>query len=293
MNSPARFEGARRSEAVRVWLLGGFRVSVGSKIITRDAWRLRKAAALVKLLALVPNHHLHREQTMNILWPDLGRQAASNNLRGALHAARKTLGPAEGFFYLASEDERLALCPGCDLWVDVDAFEDASATARRARDPAAYRAALELYSGEVLPEDRYEEWAEGRRQELHHTWLSLHLELARVYEERGKYEQGMAVLQRAVSEEATNEQMHVGLMRLYALSDRRGEALAQYERLREALSGELDAEVGASTERLRGEIAAGRFPGAIRPSRLQRSCPIRTSTTCRPPGLASSAGSKR
>ena len=47
-----------------------------------------------------------------------------------------------------------------DLWVDVDAFEEAAATARRTKDPAAYRAALDLYGGELLPGDRYEGWAE-------------------------------------------------------------------------------------------------------------------------------------
>jgi non-specific serine/threonine protein kinase len=149
--------------------------------------------------------------------------------------------------------------PRGDLWVDVDAFEEAAVSARHARDPGAYRAAIELYSGELLPADRYEDWAEGRRHELRHTWLSLHLELARVYEGRREYEKGIDVLQRAVLEEPTNEQMHASLMRLYAFSDRRREALAQYERLREALSGELDAKVGATTERLREEIAAGRF----------------------------------
>ncbi len=53
---------------MRVWLLGGFRVSVNSGIIAEDQWRLRKAAALVKLLALAPNHRLHREQVMDLLW---------------------------------------------------------------------------------------------------------------------------------------------------------------------------------------------------------------------------------
>ena len=37
-------------EAVRVWLLGGFWVSVGSKTIEQDQWRLRKAASLVNFL---------------------------------------------------------------------------------------------------------------------------------------------------------------------------------------------------------------------------------------------------
>ena len=144
-------------EAVRVRLLGGFWVAVGTRTIEEDAWRLRKAAALVKLLALAPGHRLHREQLMDLLWPEVGKKAASNNLRHALHAARTILDPTAGSRYLASEDESLVLCPGGDVWVDVEAFEAAAATARRARDPAAHRAALDLYGGELLPEDRYEE----------------------------------------------------------------------------------------------------------------------------------------
>src|SRR5215208_879246 len=206
-------------EAVRIWLLGSFRVALGARPIEKDAWRLRKAAALIKLLALAPGHRLHREQVMDLLWPELGKKAASNNLRNTLHAARKILDPAGGSRYLASEDDSLVLCPGGDLWVDVDAFEEAAVGARRSGDPAAYRAAINLYSGDLLPEDRYEEWAESRRQELRHTWLSLHVELARAYEGRGEYERGIEALQRALSEEPTNEEVYAGLMRLYAFSD--------------------------------------------------------------------------
>ena len=42
--------------------------------------------------------------------------------------------------------------------MDVEVFEEAADTARRSNDPSAYRAAIELYSGELLPEDRFEEW---------------------------------------------------------------------------------------------------------------------------------------
>jgi predicted ATPase len=48
-------------------------------------------------------------------------------------------------------------------------------------------------------------------------------------------------------------------MRLYALSGRRRDALAQYERLREVLYRELEAEPDATTRRLRDDIAVGRF----------------------------------
>jgi len=196
---------------------------------------------------------------MNLLWPDLGRKAASNNLRPVLHAARKILDPAKGSRYLASQDESLVLCPGGQLWVDVEAFAEAGFSARRSQDPAAYRAAIELYAGELLPDDRYEEWAENRRGELRRLYIELLVDLSGLYEERGQYGQAAERLQRALSEEPANEEAHAGLIRLYALSGRQGEALTQYERLRETLSGELGTEPGATTRVLRDEIAAGRF----------------------------------
>src|SRR5437763_17173917 len=82
--------GRTRAE-VRIELLGGFRVAVGANVVDESAWRLRKARALVKLLALVPEHSMHREQAIDALWPTLEAGAASNNLRQALFIARRAL----------------------------------------------------------------------------------------------------------------------------------------------------------------------------------------------------------
>jgi len=246
-------------ETVRVRLLGGFSASVGSRTIHHDEWRLRKAAALMKVLALAPGHRLHREQAMDLLWPDSGRKAASNNLRYALHALRRTLAtsPPSGARYVTSEDESLVMCPNGELWVDVEAFEEAAATGRRAQDPAAYRAALDLYSSELLPGDRYETWTEGRREELQQLYLALLVELAGLYEDRGEYGPAVEVLHKVVMVEPTSEEAHARLMRLYAYSGRQEEALRQYEKFGEALSRELGAEPGTDAQRLRQEIATG------------------------------------
>jgi predicted ATPase/DNA-binding SARP family transcriptional activator/DNA-binding CsgD family transcriptional regulator len=249
-----------KRETVRVWLLGGFRVSVGSGTIPQDAWRLRKAATLVKLLALTPGHRLHREQAMDLLWPDSGRKTASNSLRNTLHTARKIFDPAMGSRYLASEDESLVLCPKGDLWVDVDAFEEAAATARGAKEPAAYRAALDLYEGDLLPEDRYEQWTEGRREELRQLYLALLVELAGLQEDRDELGLAIETLRKATSKEPILEEAHVSLMRLHALLGRPERALAQYERLRDVLSRGLGTRPAGSSRRLRDEIAAGSFP---------------------------------
>ena len=261
-------ERVRRSEvargenrkSLRVWLLGGFRVSVGSTTIPKDAWRLRKAATLVKLLALAPGHRMHREQAMDLLWPDSGSKAASNSLRSTLHTARKILDPALGSRYLASEDESLVLCPEGDLWVDVDAFEQATARARGTKEPATYRAALDLYQGDLLPEDRYEEWTEGRREELRQLYLALLVKLARLHEERAEHGLAIKALRKVTAKESTLEEAHVDLMRLHAISGRPERALTQYERLREVLSRGLGTRPAASSRRMRDEIAAGSLP---------------------------------
>jgi predicted ATPase/DNA-binding SARP family transcriptional activator/DNA-binding CsgD family transcriptional regulator len=257
-----------RPETLRLWLLGGFRVSVGTRTVEDGAWRLRKAASLVKLLALAPSHHLHRERAMDLLWPEHGRRAAANNLSQALHAARHALEPddaqaASG--YLASQGEQLVLCPKGELWLDVEAFEEAAATARRSRDRAAYRAALNLYAGELLPKDPYEEWVEVPREGLRQLCLALLVELGSLHEERGEYGPGIEALRRVLDEEPTRQEAHIGLMRLYALGGRQAEALAQYARLEETLSRKLGAEPQASSRALMEEIATGRFPPPNRP----------------------------
>ena len=267
MCPPADFEGAARSvmptgestEPVRIWLLGGLRVSVGSRVIEDTQWRLRKPAALVKLLALAPAHRLQREQVMDRLWPDSSKRSSSNNLRQTLHTARKILDPVSGSRFLQSDNDSLVLCKEGDIWVDLEAFEEAARTARRSKDPAAYRAALDLYAGELLPEDRYEEWAQDRREGLRRTYLELLVALSGAHEERGEHGLAIEVLRRAIAEDATNEGARAGLMRLHALSGQQGEALAQYGKLREVLSGELGAEPSLATRSLYEEIATGTF----------------------------------
>jgi DNA-binding SARP family transcriptional activator len=78
--------GDREQEPVRIWLLGGFRSSIGPRVIGAERWRLTKAANLIKLLGLAPQHRLHRERVMYTLWPDLDAKRASNNLHRTLHS---------------------------------------------------------------------------------------------------------------------------------------------------------------------------------------------------------------
>jgi predicted ATPase/DNA-binding SARP family transcriptional activator/DNA-binding CsgD family transcriptional regulator len=246
---------------MRIRLLGDFEVSVGPRIVDGASWRLRKAASLVKLLALAEGHRLHREQAMDLLWPDLAKKPASNNLRGTLYVARRILDPhpSTASRYLELHGEQLVLCPAGRLWVDAEAFEEAASVARSSRSPAAFRAAIGLYGGELLPGDRHEAWAEGRREELRREYLTLLMELARLHREKREHGPAIEALGRAIEEEPADEEAHAALMHLYALSGRPEQGLAQYERLCDVLARKLSKRPAEATIRLRDEIASGRY----------------------------------
>jgi DNA-binding SARP family transcriptional activator len=143
---------------VSVTLLNGFAAEVDGEPVPDRAWRLKKARELVNLLAIALNHRLHREQIMDVLWGDRAPDAAANNLHQAVHVARRALDPSA----IEVRDEMVRLVAD----VDVDRLEAAAADARRARTAGAYLGALALYPGDLLPENRYDDWAQERRDEL-------------------------------------------------------------------------------------------------------------------------------
>src|SRR6478609_2167600 len=97
--------------SVRITLLGGFAVVVDGAVMTAP-WRLRKAKTLVKLLALRTGHRLHRD----VLFDDVVELGGDGVVS-----------------------------------VDVDHFEDAAARAAATGAVDDLRAALDTWSGELLP----------------------------------------------------------------------------------------------------------------------------------------------
>jgi DNA-binding SARP family transcriptional activator len=237
--------------------LGAFRVTCGERVVPDDAWRRRKPAGLLKLLAMAPGHRMHREQLMDLLWPELDPAAAGANLRKAAHHARAALDDAAagGGEMIVTAGEVLAIDAN-DLVVDTEQFRALLTTARRATELDAYRQAIDAYRGELLPDDRYDEWAVSARRELHLEFLAGLTEMAALLEARGEVEAAIATVRRLVAEEPTDEEGHAGLMRLYALAGRRADALRQYEHLCRTLDEELGTEPGPAAQRLYEEIRA-------------------------------------
>jgi predicted ATPase/DNA-binding SARP family transcriptional activator len=254
-------------EVLSISLLGGFSATLGGDAVPEDAWRLRKAKTLVKLLALAPEQRLHSDQAAELLWPDRDAGSSRNNLHQAIFAARRAFGSTgrDGHRCLELHDDVLALCPDGAVEVDVVAFEAAAAAARGGRDPAAYRTALASYDGELLPGDRYEEWGASRRVALRELRLALGIELAEI---EAPLDPAGAIgrLREAIAEEPLHEPAHRALMRVYAGAGQRQEALAQFQELKRAMRREFEDEPDDETRRLYQEILTRSLDPAPQPA---------------------------
>ncbi len=240
-------------------LLGGFEVTVGDRPVAADAWRLRKAKTLVKLLVLAGGHRMHREALVAVLWPERDAASATNNLHQTLYVARRVLaGAADALFCL--RDDVVLLSEGALPWLDTEAFDAACRRARGTRDPGDYRIATELYRGDLLPEDRFEGWAEGPREAFRERHLGLLVEYAEVLSGRGEYTEVVDIATAVTAADPFHEGAYRTLMTALAASGRRYEALSAFDRLGEALTEEYAAEPEPATRRLYRDLLTAAEP---------------------------------
>lgn len=247
---------------VEVRLLGSFSVSVAGEVVAADAWRLAKAKDVVKLLALAEHHRLHRDQLIDVLWPDRDPRSGANNLYQALLGARRAISSVggDGHACVRLEDGWVGLCPTTALWVDVDAFEELSSS----DDVEDLREALILHRGELLADDRYAEWAASRRETVRQRYHAVLIALGRQCAQAGDLLEARSLFSRLLDDDPANESGHQALMDLHARSGNRAAAIRQYELLEHALRSELGAEPSIASRDLVDDIRGGEI-GPVAP----------------------------
>jgi DNA-binding SARP family transcriptional activator len=227
----------RHTHRADIRLLGRFDVEVDGQPTPDRGWGRRMAAALVKVLALAPGQRMHREQVIDILWPDERPALAAPKLHKAAHYARQAAGRLDA---VVLRGDIAQLFPAAELTIDVVAFDMLSGHAIATGDAATAQSALAAYGGELLPDDRYEDWAEERRELLRLRHLHL-LRLA------GRWLE--------VSElNPVDEHAHLELMHYHVANGDAAAALAQYERLARVLDRDLGVAPGAAARAVRDHL---------------------------------------
>ncbi|MBW6472324.1 MAG: hypothetical protein K0B14_04295 [Anaerolineaceae bacterium] len=268
--------------SVRISLLGGFRLQCGEQSLTEDQFHLRKARDLLKLLALAPNHRLHREEVLDLLWPEQAPQQAAHNLSQTLYTLRPNLTALDTCIRLAFDEDCLFLLPTEGISTDVEEFEKA---ARSALSRAGQinnliltecKDAILLYSGDLLPDDGPSDLFYQRREQLRQLYVDLLLFFAHANLELNSFTPAIQALQQVVEIDPAHEEANFQLMRAFALNDQRQAALRQYQFLTDALRSELGVEPSPESTQLRDQIQKGEMIVAHhRMARKIGKCPYR------------------
>ncbi len=175
-------------------------------------------ATLVKLLAL--HGSMTADEVLDRLWPDADVSTARSRLRNTLNRLRSRSGEV-----VERRAELLEL--SASVVSDVAGFERAAAealAAPRHRRAGLARRAVARYAGDLLPGDRYEDWAAGPRERLRRRYLSLVDLLAADAEERGDLDEAIRQLDVAIACEPLDDSRPTHAARLLLSQGRRASA---------------------------------------------------------------------
>jgi DNA-binding SARP family transcriptional activator len=142
-------------------------------------------------------------------------EAGIHNLHVAISALRRSLDgvvPGRGRELVARCGDAYVLAPADDLLTDIQRVERALHVAARAhadgddvRHTVALRLAVELYAGDVLPEDGPAEWVVEIREQLRQRVAQAAAELARLELDRGHLPVAVAAAKRSIELDPWND----------------------------------------------------------------------------------------
>jgi DNA-binding SARP family transcriptional activator/ATP/maltotriose-dependent transcriptional regulator MalT len=212
-------------------VLGRFELTIGARPV---ALRPGQETQLLKFVT-VSGGRVHAEQAIEALWPEVARSAGRNRLRTVLNRLRTTAGSV-----LYREGEVLTL--DHRLQVDVQEFfsEARRAQALASKDlglaTAVARGAMARYRGELLPDDRYDDWAEKPRQLAKLVMLELLDLCATEAARRGDLDALRRAVERTIEFAPYDDVRYMQAASTLLEQGRRGEALAVVNRARSAFA---------------------------------------------------------
>lgn len=244
-----------------IHLFGPLRVHMDGVELDTERWKSKKALILFKILAKRIGVRYPKDVLIDALWhDDADVERASHNLHTVVYYLRRELEPdlkpyeppkvlrhSSGVYWLES---------GPAVRVDVARFRELIGKAQSVQrhDPraafASYSEALELYTDDFLPENLYEDWAAGVREELREKYfaaVAAVAELADGSDADRAYAVGLC--RRALQRDGLREELHRALIHLLAQQGMHGEAAEQYRRCERILRDEFDVAPSPQTRR--------------------------------------------
>ncbi len=231
---------------LRIQMLGSFRVWRGTDEIQSREWQREKARQLLQLLLTHRGQWLQREQICAWLWPDSDLDAAERQFKVTLNALNTALEPFRPPrttpFFVRRQGLAYSFAPSYGCWIDVDEFELRTTNVPQSDPDLVLRnaqTAINLYKGDYLAESLYDSWTLEERERLLARYLSTATSLSISLLENGDMQHAIEMCERVLRRDRCYEEAYQVLIRAYARSGSRSQALRSYARCVQALQDDL------------------------------------------------------
>ncbi|MFN8598146.1 MAG: BTAD domain-containing putative transcriptional regulator [Anaerolineae bacterium] len=238
-----------------VYTLGTFQLAVNDTPTNHTI--IGKSRTLFEYLLIHHEQPVARDVLMDVFWPNADPDSARNRLNVSLHHIRQALRNITDIPIVLFEEGAYCINPEFDLWIDAEEFDRHVRKGHQLeaaeRLPAAikeYELARDVYQGDFLADEPYEDWPVLTRERLRTDYLDMLDRLSRIYFDQGRYTDCVAMCQSILSHDDCREDAHCRLMQCYSRQNQRYLALRQYQVCVKALRTELDVEPASATTQM-------------------------------------------
>jgi len=247
---------------LQIRLFGRFEVWRDGALIHPTEWGRRKTQSLFKLLLTEPKRVFTTEQLLEALYPKGDPERSAANLRTRISQLRRVLEPRlkqgkDSYYILRVSPAHYGFNDRAPYWLDAQEFENHRRAALKLQERNLWSQALEhfeqaiqLYRGDYLADDLYEEWTLMPRERFREQYLTAREGLAECYAHLGLYAHAIEQCQRAIQEKPVREHAYRQLMRYHHDAGRPDKVAQVYEACLRALQEHLDVEPTIETRKL-------------------------------------------
>lgn len=189
-----------------------------------------------------------RSEICQAFWPELDTDQAVN----VFHVTKRRLHKALDMDVLVHLDGYYRINPELDIDYDVMHFASRLMDSRDLNGSsriAALQKSIDLYRGPFL-QGHNDRWILDRRADFQAGYLEALSEMAQHRLSEGRPEFALGLYQKAVNENATREDIHREIMRLFTSLGRRSEAAAHFQKMLVELNNVISPETRAVYEEI-------------------------------------------
>lgn len=245
---------------IEAFFFGPLRVLVNDQSI--ENWPSKKGKSIFAYLLLNHRKKIFRDVLMDLFWQKSDPDSARNCLNVTIHGLRRVLQDTDPKNeYILFKDECYYLNPDMSVWLDVEEFRKRWRNAQKAEHikdfssaVSGYERAAEIFTGEFLEEEIYDDWSALDRENLKEIYLIILEKISENYMVNGKNPEAIRLCEKILERDNCREDIYRRLMICYYRIGKRNNALKLYRKCEQMLHNELEVKPADATIELYRKI---------------------------------------